>query len=383
MTYRPGQILLFLLQSVTAGLALAFLLLYLLPALGLLSPGEDSELRYPVHPDPATEGRVSYNRAVLVSAPAVVNIYATKVTRTRPHPLFQDPLFRRFFGDQGADQRATNLGSGVIMSSDGILITNSHIVKEADEIGVTLADGRQILAEVIGIDGATDLAVLRIDLNELPAIPIGDSDRLQVGDIVLAIGNPYDLSQTVTQGIVSAVGRNRLGISTFENFIQTDADINPGNSGGALINTAGELIGINTAIYSPSGGSQGIGFAIPINVVTHVMQSLIEYGHVIRGWLGIEAQVVPPDMRNSQGTQQPGVLVAGVMQNSPAARANIIPGDIIIEINGVSVDSPYGAIQMIAERTPGTSVDILLLRGWQEFRVQAIVSERPEMEGAR
>ena len=383
MTYRRRQILLFLLQSVTAGLALAFLLLYLFPTLGLQGPDEGSDLRNPILPDPTTENRLSYNRAVLVSSPAVVNIYATKVRKSLPHPLFQDPLFRRFFGDQGADQRATNLGSGVIMSSDGILITNSHIVKEADEIGVTLADGRQILAEVIGIDNATDLAVLRIDLDELPAIPIGDSDRLQVGDIVLAIGNPYDLSQTVTQGIVSAVGRNRLGISTFENFIQTDADINPGNSGGALINTAGELIGINTAIYSPSGGSQGIGFAIPINVVTHVMQSLIEHGHVIRGWLGIEAQIVPPDRRNRQGAQQEGVLVAGVMQNSPAARANIIPGDIIIEINGVSVDDPYRAIQTIAERTPGTSVDILLLRGWQEFRVQAVVSERPEMEGAR
>jgi serine protease DegS len=371
----------FLGQSVIAGLALAFLALYIFPGLAPRTSLEDSDLRNSPAATRGSEGRPSYHNAVQVSAPAVVNIYATKVRRSLPNPLFQDPLFRRFFGDQGIDQRATNLGSGVIMSTDGTLITNAHIVEDADEIGVTLADGRQSLADVIGIDSETDLAVLKIDLADLPVIPIGNSDQLQVGDIVLAIGNPYDLSQTVTQGIVSAVGRSRLGISTFENFIQTDADINPGNSGGALINTSGELVGINTAIYSMNGGgSQGIGFSIPINVATGIMQSLMQHGHVIRGWLGIEAQAVPPDMRNRQGARQAGVLVAGVMQNSPAADANIIPGDIIIEINGIQIDDPYRAIQMIAEIPPGDTIEILLLRGWQESRVQAIVGQRPALE---
>lgn len=381
MTFRSRPLLVFLGQSVIAGLALAFLALYIFPGLAPRTSPEDFDLRNSAAAKSEPEGRPSYHHAVQVSAPAVVNIYATKVRRSLPNPLFQDPLFRRFFGDQGVDQRDTNLGSGVIMSTDGTLITNAHIVEDADEIGVTLADGRQTLADVIGIDSETDLAVLKIDLADLPVIPIGNSDQLQVGDIVLAIGNPYDLSQTVTQGIVSAVGRSRLGISTFENFIQTDADINPGNSGGALINTSGELVGINTAIYSMNGGgSQGIGFSIPINVATGIMQSLIQHGHVIRGWLGIEAQAVPPDMRNRQGTRQSGVLVAGVMQSSPAADANIIPGDIIIEINGIQIDDPYRAIQMIAEIPPGNTIEILLLRGWRESRVQAIVGQRPALE---
>ncbi len=381
MTLRSRPLLVFLGQSVIAGLALAFLALYIFPDLAPRTSLEDFDLRNSPAATRGSEGRPSYHNAVQVSAPAVVNIYATKVRRSLPNPLFQDPLFRRFFGDQGIDQRATNLGSGVIMSTAGTLITNAHIVEDADEIGVTLADGRQSLADVIGIDSETDLAVLKIDLAELPVIPIGNSDQLQVGDIVLAIGNPYDLSQTVTQGIVSAVGRSRLGISTFENFIQTDADINPGNSGGALINTSGELVGINTAIYSMNGGgSQGIGFSIPINVATGIMQSLMQHGHVIRGWLGIEAQAVPPDMRNRQGARQAGVLVAGVMQNSPAADAKIIPGDIIIEINGIQIDDPYRAIQMIAEIPPGDTIEILLLRGWQEARVQAIVGQRPALE---
>ena len=381
MTFRSRPLLVFLGQSIIAGLALAFLALYIFPGLAPRTSTENSGQRNSTSANLEPEGQRSYHTAVQASAPAVVNIYASKVRRTLPNPLFQDPLFRRFFGDQGLDQRATNLGSGVIMSTNGTLITNAHIVKDADEIGVTLADGRQSLAEVIGIDSETDLAVLKIDLAELPVVPIGNSDRLQVGDIVLAIGNPYDLSQTVTQGIVSAVGRSRLGISTFENFIQTDADINPGNSGGALINTSGELVGINTAIYSMNGGgSQGIGFSIPINVVTGIMQSLIRHGHVIRGWLGIEAQAVPPDVRNRQGARQSGILVAGVMQNSPAADANIIPGDIIIEINGIPIDDPYRAIQMIAEIPPGDTIEILLLRGWRESRVQAIVGQRPALE---
>jgi len=300
--------------------------------------------------------------------------------------FFGDEFFDRFFRGRPPEGefKTESLGSGVIVDERGYILTNNHVIEGASELKIKLGDKREFDAKVIGADPQTDVAVIKIESSDhLPAAKLGDSDKIRVGQWAIAIGSPFGLVQTVSAGIISATGRANVGVAQYEDLIQTDAAINPGNSGGPLVNVKGEVIGINTAIFTRTGGYQGIGFAIPINVVTHVMQSLIEYGHVIRGWLGIEAQVVPPDMRNSQGTQQPGVLVAGVMQNSPAARANIIPGDIIIEINGVSVDSPYGAIQMIAERTPGTSVDILLLRGWQEFRVQAIVSERPEMEGAR
>jgi serine protease DegS len=368
----------FVLKSVIAGLALAFVLLYFYPDL-LPEQQQNFNMRNSTSPMAVSSGPISYNQAVALSAPSVVNVYATKIRRSKINPLFQDPLFRRYFGDQGATaQRATNLGSGVIMNSEGIVITNTHIINEADEIGITLADGRQTVAEVIGIDKGTDIAVLRINLDKLPVISIGNSDNLQVGDIVLAIGNPYDFGQTVTQGIISAIGRNRLGISTYENFIQTDADINPGNSGGALINASGKMIGINTAIYSPSGGSQGIGFAIPVNVAVDVMQSLIEYGHVIRGWLGIEAQVVPSDITSQSGAPQTGVLVAGILQNGPADTAGIIPGDIIIEVNGIPVDSPYQAIQLIGSIPPGTAIEVIILRGWQQLTVEAVVTQRPE-----
>lgn len=371
------QMISFFLKSCVAGLALAFVISFYLPvAGGLRAPFQSG-----ASPTLGKHGLFSYNQAVVASAPAVVNVYATKILQQKTHPLLRDPVFRRFFGDQDAgQQRNSNLGSGVILNADGYVVTNAHVITAADEILVTLSDGRQTMADVIGVDAETDLAVLKINLKKLPAITLGDSNHLHVGDVVLAIGNPYDFGQTVTQGIISATGRKRLGITTFENFIQTDADINPGNSGGALISATGQLIGINTAIVSTSGGSQGIGFAIPINQVVNVMRALIEHGHVVRGWLGIEAQIVPQDIADAANLKYNGVLVAGVLQRGPAAKAGIMPGDILTKINGEPLLDPQQAIQMISQFQPGRRIDIVVLRGWQEMILQAIVSQRPSLD---
>ena len=373
--FNIKKIILFLAQSVVAGLAIAFILVYIVP--GILPSGLRRDFGIQ-NMNIAGPGADSYHEAVIASAPAVVNVYATKVIKRMTHPLLQDPIFRRFFGNQGStEQRNSNLGSGVILQRSGYLITNAHVIRDADEILVTLADGRQSRASVVGIDNDTDLAVLKIDLEDLPSIPVGDSTKLGVGDVVLAIGNPYDFGQTVTQGIISATGRNRLGITTYEDFIQTDADINPGNSGGALVNTRGQLVGINTAIISSSGGSQGIGLAIPVNIALNVMDELIKQGFVVRGWLGIEAQVLPPDIVDTAGRKQPGILVAAVLKGGPADVAGIIPGDILISIDGRQLTSPVQAIQMISHYKPDTSVDLQVLRGWEKLNLKATVSQRP------
>lgn len=323
----------------------------------------------------------SYSEAVARAAPAVVNVYASKVFQRPVNPLFRDPLFQRFFGQPQqpgpGTRRDSNLGSGVLMNTDGYVLTNAHVIHGKDEINITFNNGYQTRAEVIGIDNDTDLAVLKIDLPDLPQITVGDSDQLKVGDVVLAIGNPYDFGQTVTQGIVSAKGRKRMGITTFEDFIQTDADINPGNSGGALITARGELIGINTAIVSSSGGSEGIGLATPINMALHVMDQLISKGHVVRGWLGIEAQILPPNLLQDSGIEGGGVLVAGVLNGGPADRAGIMPGDVIRNINQQNLTSPQQAIEMISDIVPGETVEIELLRGWEKIIVTARVAERP------
>ena len=375
--FNIKKISLFLAQSVLAGLAIAFILVYILP--GFLPPGLRRDFGIQNMNIAAQGARTnSYHDAVVASAPAVVNVYATKVIKRMTHPLLQDPIFRRFFGDQdGTEQRNSNLGSGVILHRSGYLITNAHVIREADEILVTLADGRQSRASVVGIDNDTDLAVLKIDLENLPSIPVGDSTKLGVGDVVLAIGNPYDFGQTVTQGIISATGRNRLGITTYEDFIQTDADINPGNSGGALVNTKGQLVGINTAIITNSGGSQGIGLAIPVNIALSVMDDLIKQGFVVRGWLGIEAQVLPPDIVDNAGRKQAGILVAAVLKGGPADVAGIIPGDILISISGRQLTSPVQAIQMISHYKPDTVIDLQVLRGWEKLNMKATVSQRP------
>jgi Do/DeqQ family serine protease len=375
----------FIAQSVLVGLAAACLFLLLRPqfippgpansptGVDTQSPFDSDELRN-------KQGPVSYQAAVAVTAPAVINVYASKVYQQKKHPLFQDPIFRRFFGEAPSlpeQGRSNNLGSGVIMNRDGYVLTNAHVIQNADDIRVTLRDGRQTYARVVGIDPDTDLAVLHITMDNLPAIPIGDSSKLRVGDVVLAIGNPYDFGQTVTQGIVSATGRKRLGITTFEDFIQTDADINPGNSGGALITARGELIGINTAIVSNSGGSQGIGFATPINQAIDIIQQIIANGRVARGWLGIEAQILSPDIIESTGLINGGVLVAGVLQNGPAEQAGIIPGDIIISLGGQPTSDPQQAIKLITELNPGMDIEVTILRGWDQQTLRAKVAQRP------
>ena len=360
----------FFVQSVVVGLAGAYILLYLFP--GLYSARDDGASAR------GQSGVVSYSEAVVEVAPAVVNVYAVHIERRTVHPLFHDPLFRHFFGPRfPAERRNSNLGSGVIMDPRGYLLTNAHVIDNADEIRITLDDGRQSLAQVVGIDRDTDLAVLKTDLDNLHVAPYDAANSLRVGDVVLAIGNPYNFGQTVTQGIVSATGRNRVGITTFENFIQTDADINPGNSGGALVSAQGKLIGINTAIISSSGGSQGIGLAIPVELALDVMQQIIEYGHVVRGWIGIEAQILPQDIIDATGLEQGGVLIVAVLRGSPADRAGIVPGDVIISIDGAPLYNPQYAINMISGIQPGAVIKTEILRGWETQTVDVRVAERP------
>ena len=372
------KITVFILRSCMTGLAIAFLALYFFP--GLFNR-DKTQPNLVTNSNPAgisarQNETISYSQAVAHTAPSVVSVYATKVLTRRLNPLLQDPIFRRFFGGQNTEQqRNISLGSGVILSPDGYLVTNVHVINGADDILVTLIDGRQVTANVIGMDPETDLALLQIQVNSLPSIPIGDSDNLNVGDVVLAIGNPYDLGQTVTQGIVSAKGRKRRGVSTVEDFIQTDADINPGNSGGALINASGELVGINTEIISNTGGSQGIGLAIPIKLVFDVMQQLIKNGHVIRGYLGIVAESLPSGTLDMSGQEQTGVLV--VATDGPAALAGIIPGDIITAINDTPIYDTRQAFQLITGLEPGTTVEIGIIRGWEEMILKAPINEKP------
>ena len=363
--------LIFILQYSAYGLAAAFLFL-------LITSGDlPSNISFSSLSD---SSRYSFNDAVESTAPAVVNVYASKVYQERTHPLFQDPLFRHFFGDvptKPKNRRDSSIGSGVIMNTAGYILTNAHVIRDANDIHITLNDGRQVQAQLVGLDTDTDLAVMNIKLQNLPMIPIGDSSRLQVGDIVLAIGNPYNFGQTVTQGIVSATSRKRRGISYFDDFIQTDADINLGNSGGALVNAAGELIGINTAIISSSGGSEGIGLATPINQALDVMNQIIKNGKVVRGWLGIEAQTLSADIIESANLETGGVLVTAIMRNGPAENAGIVPGDIILNIDGKNVSSPDQAIETITNLVPGNDIKIKILRGWEQQELIAIIAQRP------
>ena len=313
----------------------------------------------------------SYALAVNVAAPAVVNIYSSKTVTEETHPLLQDPNFRFFFGLQSSEPRKrmkSSLGSGVIIDEGGYLITNNHVIDGADEIKVALRDGRTTNARVVGTDLDTDIAVLAIDLPNLPAVKIADSHNNRIGDVVLAIGNPFGVGQTVTMGIISATGRNQLGINTFEDFIQTDAAINPGNSGGALVNPQGELVGINTAIFSQSGGSQGIGFAVPSQLALAVAKDVIEHGLVERGWLGIEAV---------DTQQQQGALIGRVYRDSPAARAGIRPQDLITGIANTPVSSAYQALNLIARTKPNTQLDITVIRGGRTLRLPVKATQRP------
>jgi serine protease DegS len=327
---------------------------------------------------------ISYADAVDRAAPAVVNVFTKKTVKEEVHPLLKDPLFRRFFGGDGESTRPrqeTSLGSGVIISPEGYILTNNHVISMADEIEVGLPDGRTAKASLIGTDPETDLAVLKIDLPDLKVITLGHSRQLRVGDVVLAIGNPFGVGQAVTSGIVSATGRDMLGINTFENFIQTDAAINPGNSGGALINAQGDLIGINSAIFSQSGGSQGIGFAIPIKLARNVMQQIIEHGHVIRGWLGVAIQDVTEELARSFSLpSQNGVIITNIVVDGPADQAGLTRGDAIIRINDQTVTSVRHALTLISQTRPGSTITVTILRQGKELQKQVTVMERPVSE---
>ena len=324
---------------------------------------------------------ISYSDAVQRATPTVVNIFTSKEVRAQRHPLLNDPIFRRFFGDQLPDeaQRASSLGSGVIVSTSGYVLTNHHVVEAADEIEVALPDGKKLLAKLVGNDPETDLAVLRVDSENLPAISFGSSETLRVGDVVLAIGNPFGVGQTVTSGIVSALGRTGLGITTFENFIQTDAAINPGNSGGALIDASGSLVGINTAIFSRSGGSMGIGFAIPVSTAKMVLDQIVKSGSVTRGWIGVEVQeITPPVAESFKLDNTRGALIAGVLRGGPADKAGVKPGDVLLEVQGRPVADPAGMLNLIAALAPGQAAKIRLKRQGQSVDANITVGRRPK-----
>ncbi len=330
---------------------------------------------------PAGARTASYSDAVRKAVPAVVSIFTSKEVKRPRNPFMNDPLFRHFFGERFEDeaQRAFGLGSGVIINSKGYILTNQHVVEAADEIEVALSDGKKLPAKVVGSDPETDLAVLHVQAQDLPAITLGQAENLRVGDVVLAIGNPLGVGQTVTMGIISALHRTGLRINTFENFIQTDAAINQGNSGGALIDASGNLVGINTAILSQSGGSIGIGFAIPVSTAKQVMDQLIASGAVTRGWVGVELQEITPDLAESfkLGTTA-GVLVAGVQRGSPADRAGIKPGDIIMQVDGMQAKDPDSMRNLIVALTPGKVATLKLKRGQSDIELQVKAGKRPE-----
>ncbi|WP_276606060.1 trypsin-like peptidase domain-containing protein [Neptunomonas sp. XY-337] len=325
-------------------------------------------------------GPISYADAVETASPAVVNIYTQHVVKLTQHPMVDDPTFKRFFdlGDMPQRERIqSSLGSGVILNQQGYIITNNHVIAGADRIVVALKDGREAPAKIVGTDPETDLAILKTELKQLPSITLSSSDSLRVGDVVLAIGNPFGVGQTVTMGIVSATGRNGLGLNTYEDFLQTDAAINPGNSGGALVDAIGNLVGINTAIFSKSGGSQGIGFAIPSSLAKKVMTDLIEHGRVIRGWLGIEIQELTPRLAESFGLEDVnGLIIAGIYKDGPSHQAGLQPGDIMLTIDGKPVEGRKSMIE-IADVKPGTKLPIEFIRNGKRYNTNIIVGERP------
>ncbi len=326
----------------------------------------------------------SFSSAAKIASAAVVSINTSKAAAKNPHA--DDPWFKFFYGDQGRSEPQGGLGSGVIISASGYILTNNHVVEGADEIEVILNDTRKAKAKVIGTDPDTDLAILKIELDKLPVIVLGNSDALQVGDPVLAIGNPFGVGQTVTGGIVSALGRNQLGINTFENFIQTDAAINPGNSGGALVDVNGALMGINTAIYSRSGGSMGIGFAIPVSTAKQVLEGIVKDGQVTRGWIGVEPQALSAELLETFNVKasvldKGGVIITGVLQNGPAAQAGIQPGDIITAVNGKAVANVTELLGAVASLKPGIAAPLTVLRkdSTSEIAVTPGTRQRPKV----
>ena len=336
--------------------------------------------------DPSTPNPGSYHEAVKKSMPAVVNIFTSKNgNRNKKKDKSQEPQFR-FFGEQDPNQDGfnPNLGSGVIVSAQGLILTNQHVIDGADEIEVALADGRKTKATLIGSDPDTDLAVLKVQIPNLPAaITFGKVESVKVGDVVLAIGNPFGVGQTVTSGIVSALGRDHLGINTFENFIQTDAAINPGNSGGALVDTRGHLIGINTAIFSRSGGSMGIGFAIPVSTAKEVMESIIQNGSVIRGWIGVEPMNITSEMADTLKIKKEGVLINGTLRGGPADKAGVKPGDVLKSIDGQAIRDITQLLNKISAIQPGNKVKATVSRKEKEIELEIQVGKRPKPKSAR
>jgi len=357
------------------GLAVAALLLLLFPELrGTPTLAINEKIQGAQSSD--FSGPVSYARAVAKAAPSVVNIYTRTVTRQSTYPLPNHPFFRRLYEQQQQRVRGS-LGSGVIMNSRGFIVTSYHVIDRVDEILVLLYDGREVPASVVGTDPETDLAVLKITADNLQSIEIGNPNQTEIGDVVLAIGNPFGMGQTVTQGIVSATRRNGLNLSTFENYIQTDADINPGNSGGALIDARGKLLGINAAKINRND-SEGIGFAVPVDEVENVLASIISQGRVIRGWLGFEAHQITPSLARQLNVDlSAGLLITGIAKGGPAHVAGLLPGDIVTSINGIEVTNPHSSINQIAEIIPGEPIALQIRRGDKPLEITATAGLRP------
>jgi periplasmic serine protease, Do/DeqQ family len=370
-------------QIVTAGLAIWFLVATLKPEWTSDGSAQRKPLTSTVTvqeaPTNATPAQASYREAVTRAMPAVVNIYTMKEVRHPQSPLLDDPFLRRFFGERFDNaEKQTNLGSGVVISPEGYIVTNNHVVETADQIEVAFEDGRKTSAKLVGTDPETDLAVIKVDLPDLPTMTLGHIEEARVGDVVLAIGNPFGVGQTVTMGIVSALGRSQLGINIYENFIQTDAAINPGNSGGALIDVNGNLLGINSAIYSRTGGSLGIGFAIPVSTVKTVMESIISKGQVVRGWIGVEPRDITPELaENLQLSQKSGVIIAAILKNGPADKAGMKPGDILLAVGEKPIANMTEMFNMIALLEPGSKVGLTVSRNGKDVPLEVTVGKRP------
>ncbi len=366
------------------GLIIALLIILIKPELfPQLSPraiksGTSSVQAQPTSISPQNSGPVSYSAAVQKAAPAVVNIFTQRIVKQQQHPLLNNPFLRRFFNNQPNERMQSSLGSGVIMNEAGYILTNHHVIAGATEIRVSMHDGRDVPATLIGSDAEVDLAVLKINLMDLPYIRIAEQGPIHIGDVVLAIGNPFGVGQTVTMGIVSALGRNQLGLNTYEDYIQTDAAINPGNSGGALINAYGELVGINSAIYSKSGGSQGIGFAIPANSAAQVLADITQFGQTIRGWMGIEVQEATPALLTSISlpTALEGLIVTGLALNGPAQQSGLMIGDIITSLNNKPSANAKTAMNQIAALRPGENISIEFMRSGRLQSTVVIAGKR-------
>lgn len=384
-------------QAVTVALGVLFVIATLrpewlnrtpqMPALpGFATAPETAQPSAQITTAPADLNALSYSDAAKKALPAVVYVYTSKAVKT-PNPFGDDPIFRHFFGDRfnSQPQRTSGLGSGVIVSPEGYILTNNHVVEAADEIEVALYNGRKLKARTVGVDPESDLAVLRIQSDtKLSAITFANPTSLDVGDVVLAIGNPFGVGQTVTMGIVSAMGRTQLGINTFEDFIQTDAAINPGNSGGALVDSNGNLVGINTAIYSRTGGSLGIGFAIPVSLAQNVMEQIIKTGAVTRGWIGVEVQEITPELAESFSLSATnGALIAGVVRGGPADKAGIRPGDVLVAVDGKEVHDRHAMLDLVAALAPGRRAEFRIRRGSEDRQAKVEIGKRPQLQDRR